>query len=158
MIENHSHSWWSWDWQKVSYKNLTDIPAQIKHWTLTWTWGSTNTLTTWFQPKYIQFSWQLTTNPWWGDVYWDSHSQWGYHVSDNTNKCLWNRMINWVPWSIIPSNGIDSSNCFRLAEAITPSSVKYSTWAISATSSTWATLVITDDDSVWYFIHWIAYW
>jgi len=165
MIENHSHSWWSWDWQKVSYKNLVDVPAiipevwvRIKHWYLSSALTWAQTLTIWFQIRHILIFAASKFDAW---AYWiyTSNSSWWYSVADGTNYCESSRTTTNEAWWN-PSAEVRTSYCFYLSMNDSSNSTYWIYWTITSTTSTAATLTVTNDwnPDINCHIYWIAFW
>ncbi len=110
--QRHSHSWRWWDWEKIDYKNLKNLPdlSAVKYFQdndTRWTWAYTAwdfTVTSWFPPKRIDIKSSFEWNNEWASI-------WTAIINDDwtiENGCIfvdWSfttqwRTQNWIIWAI----------------------------------------------------------
>jgi len=87
-ITNHTHSWLWWDWSKINYNNLSNLPTASavsrfleKDDTWEWTYSPwTFKITTWFSPKHIRIEARRDAD------WYQSVSFWDCYIDDDWNK------------------------------------------------------------------------
>lgn len=88
--QRHTHKWISWDWPRISYNDLKDLPEataslQVAHWVLSISATWDTSVSCGFKPKFItmQAWWAVS---WWSNIRSWSHSSGSYDVANATNR------------------------------------------------------------------------
>jgi uncharacterized membrane-anchored protein len=159
----HKHTGHWWDWDRISYNNLKDVPAsaattQFAHWNLAVTsWAWTHVVTwTWFTPKFIQF-WAVGQAASASSEYSWSYSFWSYHVANDTNSAaaIFEASSDAGVTTSATANASSTTRCYSLQRDATAQ--ENANWHVSAAGSDWFT--ITKDSSTFSCIlHWTAFW
>lgn len=139
-IQRHSHSWLWWDWERIDYNSLKNLPETntIKYYhdfdNTTWTWaysGWSFIITTWFRPKRIDIlATRDSSNEW--------ASMWTCIIDDEWNikqSCMY------LDWSF---TNVWSSSWTEIW--IIKQTAQLTALFVTAVSDTWFTLGVNNNN------------